>query len=215
MSPDRDLVTLDTPTLQRTQDYLMTAIDKAAAIGASTVAGPMYSPTGVTGIIEPDQRRRMIERLAENLVPVLHHARSAGIRLAIEPLNRFETSLFNTVAQLQELLDVVAHPNLGMLLDTFHMNIEEQDIPSAIRAAGSSLFHFHACGNDRGAPGNGSMPWIEIAAALRDIDYRGPLVIESFVGTNRIIAAAAAIWRPLAANQDAIAINGLAFLRAL
>jgi D-psicose/D-tagatose/L-ribulose 3-epimerase len=215
MSPERDLTTSHTATVQRTQEYLRRAIEAAAIVGSPAVGGPIYSPTGRTGMIAPDERQAILIRLAENLQPVLDEARRANVKLALEPINRFETSLFNTVDQALPLINLVNDPVLGLLLDTFHMNIEERDIPAAIRAAGLHLTHFHACGNDRGAPGDGSIPWPGIAAALEDVGYSGPLVIESFAGGNEVMAAAAAIWRPLAASQDDIATSGLAFLRSI
>ncbi len=92
------------------------------------------------------------------------------MRLAIEPLNRFETSFFNTAAQVREVVDRLDHPAVGMLLDTFHMNIEEKDQAAAIRLAGDKLYHFHACGNDRGAPGFDHIAWEPIIAALHDVE---------------------------------------------
>jgi D-psicose/D-tagatose/L-ribulose 3-epimerase len=100
-----------------------------------------------------------------------------------------------------------------VLLDTFHMNIEEKDQAAAIRLAGDKLAHFHACGNDRGAPGDDHISWAAIIAALYEIGYDGAVVIESFTPENQTIARAAAIWRPLAESQDALAQDGLAFLR--
>lgn len=214
MSPDRDLTTDDPATVQRTRDYLRAAIDAAARLGASCIAGPIYSPTGYAELFHDAERARTLDRLAENLRPVLDHADNAGVGIAIEPLNRFETSLFNTTGQLMAFIEQVNHPRLGVLLDTFHMNIEERDIPAAIRDAGTHLLHFHACGNDRGAPRNGAISWPAIADALREIDYDGALVVESFTAENDTIAKAASIWRPLAESQDAIAIEGVATLRA-
>ena len=113
------------------------------------------------------------------------------------------------------VVDRVGHPSCGLLLDTFHMNIEEQSIGDALRSAGSRLKHLHACENDRGAPGSGHVPWTEVAQALRDIRYNDGVVIESFTSKVKSIARAAAIWRPLAATQDALAENGLRHLRGL
>jgi D-psicose/D-tagatose/L-ribulose 3-epimerase len=110
-------------------------------------------------------------------------------------------------------LGAVDSPAVGALLDTFHMNIEEKDQAAAIRLVGDKLAHFHACGNDRGTPGADHIPWETITAALREIGYDGAVVIESFTPDNQTIARAAAIWRPLAETQDALAEDGLAFLR--
>jgi len=213
MGPGRDLTTGDAATVSATRDYLQHCIDAAAGVGASVVAGPIYAPTGVTGSRTLEERDRAIAVVAANLGPVLDHARESGVRLAIEPLNRFETSLFNTVGQTLELLRAVDRPELGLLLDTFHMNIEERSQPEAIRAAGSSLFHFHACGNDRGAPGGDGIDWLGIRDALSEIGYRGAITIESFTSANRTIATAASIWRALAPSQDELATGGLHFLR--
>jgi D-psicose/D-tagatose/L-ribulose 3-epimerase len=215
MGPGRDLTTDDEAVVATTQAYLRACIEAAAGIGATVVAGPIYSPTGQTGVMLPDERDRAIAALAHNLAPVLDVADANGIRLAVEPLNRFETSLFNTVAQTIDLLEAVGHPSLGLLLDTFHMNIEERDIGGVIRLAGGQLFHVHACGNDRGAPGHDGIDWIAVRDALNDVDYTGTVTIESFTSANRTIATAASIWRPLAESQDALATDGLAFLREL
>jgi D-psicose/D-tagatose/L-ribulose 3-epimerase len=101
------------------------------------------------------------------------------------------------------------------MLDTFHMNIEEKSLGNAIRAVGPRLHHVHACENDRGAPGTGNIPWDEVAKGLNDIGYDGPVVIESFTAKVKSIARAAAIWRSLAPSQDALAEDGLKFLRQL
>ena len=95
------------------------------------------------------------------------------------------------------------------------MNIEEQSIGDAIRAAGPRMRHLHTCENDRGAPGSGHVPWEEVARACRDIGYNGPIVIESFTNKVKSIARAAAIWRSFAPSQDALATDGLRYLRRL
>lgn len=215
MGPGRDLTNEDGEVVGATQEYLHSLINAATAIGATLVVGPIYAPTGQTGALSPEERSRKLENLVRNLAPVLTIADAHGVRLAVEPLNRFETSLFNTVAQAMELIGAVDHPALGLLLDTFHMNIEERNIGDAIRLAGDRLFHVHACGNDRGAPGADSIDWSAVRDALHSIDYTGMVTIESFTSTNKSIATAASIWRPLAETQDALAMEGLAFLRRL
>jgi D-psicose/D-tagatose/L-ribulose 3-epimerase len=215
MSPDRDLVSEDSAVVKSTHAYLHGAIDAAAAVGAKTFAGPIYSPVGKTWAMNVSERAAAVTRLVENLRPVAAHAEERGITIAIEPLNRFETSFMNTAEQVMEVVDRVGSPSVGVLLDTFHMNIEERDPARAIRTCGRHLAHFHACGCDRGAPGGDQIPWPRIASALRDVRYEGPIVIESFTIENQVIARAAAIWRALAPTQDAIATEGLSFLRAL
>ena len=215
MTPDRDLVSEDRGVIESTQDYVRAATDMAARAGARTLAGPIYSPVGKTWPMDASERATVVRRLVENLRPLADYAGEHEVTLALEPLNRFETSFMNTAEQVMEVVDRVASPALGVLLDTFHMNIEEHDPAAAIRICKGHLAHFHACGCDRGAPGADQIPWPKIAAALRDTGYEGPLVIESFTIENQAIARAAAIWRRLAPTQDAIATDGLRFLKGV
>jgi D-psicose/D-tagatose/L-ribulose 3-epimerase len=135
--------------------------------------------------------------------------------LCLEPLNRFETSFINLASQAIEVIDRVNHPACRIMLDTFHMNVEERHLGDAIRATGKRLAHVHTCENDRGAPGSGHVPWEDVRKALADIGYDGPVVIESFTDKVKSIARAAAIWRPFADSQDALAEDGLKFLKGL
>jgi D-psicose/D-tagatose/L-ribulose 3-epimerase len=160
-----------------------------------------------------DERARDIDTLVGNLHLLSDFAADHGVVLCLEPLNRFETSFINTAEQVIEIVDRVDRPACQVMLDTFHMNIEEKSLAEAIRAVGSRLRHVHACENDRGAPGSGNVTWDDVAQGLSDIGYDGPVVIESFSAEVKTIARAAAIWRPLAESQDALAADGLAFLK--
>jgi len=211
MGPGRDLT--DPAAVGSTQDYIRACIDAVATLGGNVVAGPIYTPVGKTWQMDVAERAATIDRLVEGLKPLVEYAGERGVKLGIEPLNRFETSLLNTAEQTMEVVDRLDSPAAGVLLDTFHMNIEEKDQAAAIRLVGDKLVHFHACGSDRGAPGADHIAWDAIAAALRDTGYTGPLVIESFTPDNQTIARAAAIWRPLAETQEVLAEEGLAFLR--
>ena len=213
MAPGRDLT--ESTTVEATQTYLRTCIDALAACGGGPVVGPLYTPVGATPMRSASERTAALGRLVENLKPLADYAGEKGVTLAVEPLNRFETSLLNTAEQTMEVVERVNHPALGVLLDSFHMNIEEKDQAAAIRLVGSRLVHFHACGSDRGAPGQDHIAWEAIRDALGEIGYLGALVIESFTPGNESIAKAAAIWRPLAVTQDSLAAEGLAFLRGL
>ena len=136
------------------------------------------------------------------------------MRLAIEPLNRFETDLVNTVEQGLDLCDMIDRTNVGLLVDTFHMNIEEKSLSKALASAGERVFHVQFAENDRGTPGSGHVPWDEVFAALDAIAYDGWTVIESFLPTVAEIARAVSLWRPVAASMDALARDGYAFVRA-
>jgi D-psicose/D-tagatose/L-ribulose 3-epimerase len=215
MPATRDLVADDPAVVATTSDYIRGCIDVAARVGAGAIGGPIYSAVGRTWLLDAEARRATIARLVTNLAPLAEAAAASGVVLAMEPLNRFETSLINTVDQALEVVEAVDSPGLGILLDTFHMSIEEKDLAAAIRRAGSRLAHFQASGSDRGAPGNDHLDWPSIAEAIVEVGYRGPICIESFTSDNQTIARAAAIWRPLERSQDAIATDGIAFLRRL
>ena len=175
----------------------------------------MYTGVGNTRLMDDEGRRAQWGRAVTSLKAAAAYGARRSVKLAIEPLNRFETDLVNTVDQGLRMIDEIGADNVGFLLDTFHMNIEEKDIPAAIRRAAGRIVEFHACSSDRGTPGEDHLPWKAIAGALRDLRYNGPLVIEAFTPEIREIARAVSNWRPLAKSQDAIARDGLKHLRAV
>ena len=214
MSPDRDLLHADASVRANGMAYVKHCIDAAQTIGATNVVGPLYSAVGRTWQATADERAKDIDLLVGELKELATYAGARDVVICVEPLNRFETSFLNLASQAIEVVDRVGHPSCGLLLDTFHMNIEERSIGDAIRAAGPRLKHLHACENDRGAAGTGHVPWAEVVQACRAINYQGPAVIESFTSAVKSIARAAAIWRPLAETQDGLAKDGLKFLRS-
>ena len=141
------------------------------------------------------------------------YAEGQGREIAIEPLNRFETDFINTCGQALRMVEEVGSPALSVLLDTFHMNIEEKDPARAILQAGKKLGHFHACGSDRGTPGNDHIDWASITAALKKIGYQKHVVIESFTPDVLVIARAASIWREMEPHKNDIATDGIKFLK--
>ena len=214
MGPGRSLVA-GAGDVSATQDYLRACIHAAAELGASTVAGPFYAPTGRAWRMNGQERAATIAELRRNLSPLVMEAAESGVTLAIEPLNRYETSLINTVDQALDALAPLLGPGLGIALDTYHLNIEEKHPDDAIRAAGRAIAYVQVCGSDRGAVGDDHTDWAGILDALDDAGYAGPLGVESFTGDNATIAVAASIWRPLAPTQDILAERSLAYLTAL
>ena len=213
--PDRDLISPDDAIRANAANYIRHCIDAAHTIGATNLIGPMYSAVGRTWQMTGQERERDMQVLVPALRELAEYAAARDVVLCIEPLNRFETSFMNLASQAIEVVDRVDSDACGILLDTFHMNVEEKSIGNAIRAAGDRLKHLHGCENDRGAPGSGHVPWKEVAAAVKDTGYDGPIVIESFTSKVKTIARAAAIWRSFEASQDALAENGLKFLHQL
>lgn len=213
MSAKRDLSHEDLERQREGISYLNHCIDAAEKVGSKTVVGPLYAAVGRLWQTTAEQRQRELDRCAANLRIVAKRAEDKGIMLAIEPLNRFESSFINITEQAIELMDLVGSPNLKIMMDTFHANIEETDIAKAIDLAGKNLIHIHANENDRGTPGNGHVPWREIATSLRKYDFQGALVIETFSTIVKEMAKSAAIWRSLAPSPDALAEEGLKYLR--
>ncbi|MEH7544477.1 D-tagatose 3-epimerase [Neobacillus bataviensis] len=211
--PNRDISSEDAAIREQGIEYIKTCIDIAAELGSPLVSGPMYSATGKTRLLTPDEKKQQWNWAAENMKIVADYASEKSIRLAVEILNRFETDFINTVQQGLDFLELVDCDNVGFLLDTFHMNLEEKDIAEAIKLAGSKIFNFHSCENDRGTPGTGHIPWNEVFQALKEISYDGPVVIESFTTEIKEIARAVSQWRPLAPSQDSLGEEGLQFLK--
>jgi len=207
-----DFTAEDPRVRQEAVAYVQNLILTAAGIGAKLLAGVFYAPAGKLTGRGPQEDELL--RSASCLKEVARFAAGRGLRLALEPINRYETYLINTVDQGLEMLDRVNEPNLGLQLDTYHMNIEEKDFYRAFVRAGEHLVHCHVCENDRGIPGSGLVPWRRVFEALRDINYQGVVSIESFLSCIPDTAATTRIWRNLAPDGDTLASEGLRFLRA-
>ena len=213
--PDRNICSFDPKIRQNTRKYIVWLLDSAAILGSQVVCGPMYSAIGKDHLEDRDSRKKEWELAVSEIREMADYAAGKGIKLAFEPLNRFETDMINTVSQGMTFIHDVGRENVGFHLDTFHMHLEEKSSPDAIRLAGDKIFHFHACENDRGVPGTGQVHWQEIAPALKSTNYQGLVVIESFTPQVKEIARAVNIWREIAPSQDAIATQGLQFLKTL
>lgn len=177
------------------------------------LAGPMYAAVGKARLISKEQRKIEWDRAVTNLNKVCNIANDYGLSIALEPLNRFESDLINTAEDIMRLIDDINQNNAKVLLDGFHMTIEEKDIKEAIKRVGDKLIHVQVSENHRGVPGTGLTPWNDFKIALVDIDYQGAIVIESFTPEIKELAAAVCIWKNLAANQDEFASDGLQFLK--
>jgi D-psicose/D-tagatose/L-ribulose 3-epimerase len=204
----RDLASDDAASRKAGVDYLIRCIDVAAACGATIVGGPLYgSPLVFAGRpptpIEEALRRERVKRVVDGLRAVAERADGRDVGFAIEPLNRFESDFCNTAQQALALCAQVDHPVVGIMLDTFHMNMEEDDLPQAIRMAGPLLIHFQANENHRGFLGTGHIDWPPICRALTEINYQGAITLEPFRRTGHLLSMPLAQWRPPAHNEDA------------
>lgn len=212
MGPGRDLRGNEAEQ-QQAIDYISQVLDVMTVLDCPVMVGPLYSTVGRAEQTAEDAYKSQWDVVVKHLKTLAARAGDLGKKLAIEPLNRYETDFINTCEQALRLVGDVGHDAVGLLLDTYHMNIEEKDSAAAIRRAGKHLLHVHACGCDRGAPGNDHIDWVGIRDALKDIDYSGSLVIESFTPAVKVIAKAASIWRNFEPSREAIAVQGISFLR--
>jgi D-psicose/D-tagatose/L-ribulose 3-epimerase len=162
----------------------------------------------------PGERQECYAQFRAAVLPVAERAGELGVSIGVEALNRYETSVVNTMAQTVELIAGLP-ANVGIMIDTYHMNIEESDPFAALTLAGPHIKHVQVSGTDRGAPGSDHLDWPRFLGTLEATGYTGAICIESFTAENATIATAASIWRPLAPSQDRLALDGLAYLREI
>jgi D-psicose/D-tagatose/L-ribulose 3-epimerase len=212
MNPQRDL----RGSLQNQRNgvkYLCRLLDIMVELDCLVLGGPLYSYVGRADAVSRVEYRKQWKKVVRNLKTVAKYAQERGRLACIEPLNRFETDFLNTVDQGLNLIEDVGSPALKLHVDTFHMNIEEKHLGDAIRRAGRHLGHIHACGSDRGTPGNDHTDWQDVARALKEINYQGDVVLETVTLDVPRIARSAAIWRRMEPTRNEIAINGLKFFK--
>lgn len=194
------------------RNFLFRALDQVAAVGAPFLGGVLYGNLGTLTGQPPTADERAI--CADVLREVAAYAGERGITLGLEPVNRYETYLFNTIADTLTLIDAIAADNVTIHADTYHMNIEEPGFAGPIEAAAGRLGCIHLSESDRGVPGQGNVHWDDVFAGLRAIDYRGPLVLESFAAINPDLAGATCMWRQPSYTSDQLVQEGVAFLKA-
>jgi D-psicose/D-tagatose/L-ribulose 3-epimerase len=191
--------------------FLRLALDQVAAIGADFLGGVLFAHLGqLTGLPPTAAERSTCARVLRD---VARDAKARGITLGLEPVNRYETYLYNTIGDTLQLIDAIGADNVTIHADTYHMNIEEAGFRQALQAAGRRLGCIHCSESDRGVPGQGNVHWHEVFAGLSAIDYGGPLVLESFAAINPDLAGATCMWRTPSYTSDQLVTEGIAFLR--
>lgn len=213
--PSRDLTNDDTAIQENCFAYIRSCLDLCNAWETSFLAGPMYSAVGKARMVTAEQRKKEWDLAVKNLHTVCEMAAARNLKIALEPLNRFESDLVNTTSDVIHLIDNISHPAAKIMLDSFHMNIEEPDIEKAIISAGDKLIHFQVSENYRGTPGTGQTRWDACKRGLEAINYKGIVSIESFTPENKELAGAVCFWHPMAESQDKFASEGLQFLKDL
>lgn len=192
-------------------DHLRACADACVVLGADMLCGPIYSPVGRLVGRGPNDAERVW--CVEGLRDVGEYGQGRHVNIAVEPLNRFETYFLNAQEDAARMVDEVGLDNVGILYDTFHANIEEKHLDTAIKFAGERIRHVHISANDRATPGEDHIDWAATFRALKGIGYDGWLTIESFGAWLPEVAAATCIWRKMAPSEEHVAREGCRFIR--
>jgi len=211
--PTRDLTHEDPKIHQNCKDYVNQCFDLCHSWDCKFVAGPMNSAVGKARLVSPEQRQTEWNLAVSNLRDICERAEKESLSIALEPLNRFESDLVNTAKDVLKLIEDINHPAAKVLLDSFHMTIEERNLEEAITLVGDKLVHMQVSENYRGSPGTGLTDWDAINKGLNNISYNEVISIESFTPNVKELAGAVCIWKPFAESQDAFAKDGLHFLK--
>lgn len=213
LSADADLSSEDRTIAARGEEIIARSLQTARELGSSAVSGLIYAGLGrYTMPPSLAQRDRVIEALGR----LDKKARSLGVRLGIEPINRYETYMVNTIAEAAAIVTAIGSGNMFVHLDTYHMNLEENDIAGAVAKHGDLIGYVHLADNNRAMPGTGTFDFKALFRALAGADYRGAFAIESFssavVGAG--VVAATALWRATWEDPVESARRALNFMRA-
>lgn len=207
--PDHHQISADDSMRKSTLERNKRAVDCAAVIGSKLLTGPFHSALGVfTGKAATEQERAWAK---ENLYALAEYAQQYGIVLGLEYLNRFESYLVTTTDELIQLVDEINHPNCKLMFDSFHANIEEQNMAAAIKKMANRLVHVQLSENDRGILGRGHVDFKSILLALEEIDYNGMISVEAF--STKL--SAANIWRKMFDNEIQLVKESYHYLKSI
>lgn len=210
LAREENIASPDIKTREAGLDRLKWSIDMGAASNMDVICGPFHSSFAYFTRYPPTQEER--QRSAEVLQKAAEYAAKVNIILAPEALNRFECYLYNTMADLKTLVELVDHPNLGAMYDTHHGNIEEKSQATALKTIAPHLKHVHISENDRGTPGSGQVIWDDVFRTLKEIKYDGWLTIEAFSTIIPEFANAINVWRDYSPSEE-IYSEGLRFIK--
>lgn len=214
---DENLASSNPSVVQNAIAFYTDILKKLEFMEIHTIGGGIYSYWPVD-YSHPVDKAGDWQRSVNNVRTVGRIAQDCGVDYCLEVLNRFEGYLLNTAEEARHFVEEVDVPAVRIMLDTFHMNIEEDSLTDAIRLSGIRLGHFHVGESNRRLPGKGGMPWHDIGNALHDISYDGAVVMEPFVRQGGTIGSDIKIWRDLSHNAsdeqlDLDAAGSVAYLR--
>lgn len=189
------------------------AIDKVAEMDGDFLGGVLQGAIGTfTGLPRTDDETLILQQVYKE---VTDYARKHDITIAIEPINRYETYVFTACEEIIDMVNNVGADNMGVHLDTFHMNIEESNFYTPIINAGDKLKHLHITESDRGMTGEGNVHWDDLFRGLSEIKYEGPLVLENFSSQIQELVGPTSLWRPSKYNSEDLAKGSLNFMKEM
>lgn len=192
---------------------MKSAVDKVAEMEGDFLGGVLHSAIGTfTGNPCTLDEKTIVKQV---LLEVADYAQKSHITIAPEPINRYESYVFTAAEEVLEMIESIGKPNLGLHLDTFHMNIEERNFYEPIVRAGPLLKHVHVTESDRGMTGEGNVHWDDFFKALAEINYQGPLVLENFSSEIEALVGPTSLWRPSKYNSEDLAKGSLLFMRQM
>ena len=201
LNPKYDVANPDKDVRAGGVEYLSNIVRKIAVMEGELFSGVTYAGWGVPDyFVDEAEKEALFCRSVESMKQVMKVAEKEGVIVCCEAVNRFESPLVNTAAEAIKYADMVDSKNIGIHLDTYHMNIEENNIGDAIRLVGKRLRHFHTGENNRNVPGRGHLDWDEIFKALKDIDYKNDIVSEPFLMMGDEVGYDIRVWRPILEN---------------
>ena len=196
-----DVASKDNEVRKGGVEYLSNIVRKIAVMEGELFSGVTYCGWGVPShFVDEKEKKGLFERSVDSMQQVMKIAEKEGVTVCCEAVNRFESPLVNTAKEAIEYADAVNSKNIGIHLDTYHMNIEENSIGDAIRLVGKRLRHFHTGENNRNVPGRGHLDWDEIFKALKDIDYKNDIVSEPFLQMGNEVGYDIRVWRDILEN---------------
>ena len=201
LNPKYDIANPDKSVRDGGVEYLSNIVRKIAVMEGELFSGVTYAGWGVPDyFVDEAEKEALFSRSVISMQQVMKVAEKEGVTVCCEAVNRFESPLINTAAEAIRYADLVDSKNIGIHLDTYHMNIEENHIGDAIRLVGKRLRHFHTGENNRNVPGRGHLNWDEIFKALKDIDYKNKIVSEPFLMMGDEVGYDIRVWRPILDN---------------
>lgn len=196
---------------QNASDEIKRSVEKTLILGGNIIVGPMFQGLPKFSGGAPTQKEW--DWAVESIKEGAKYAEKAGIRLAMEPINRFEMYMVNTMADAYRFVKEVGLENVGLLADTFHSNLEEKNTVEAWSKVFDKVYHVHISENDRGIPGTGHAIPKDIFELLKEKNYDGWLTIEAFNNNVPGLISRLHLWRSYAPKDEDIAIQGIEFIR--